>query len=130
MTEIWKPVPKYVQYGKQLNIWTGESQAEFGKTSIQVRAAGEINYATLPDNIALCQRVEGPPIRFLVSYTYLTEGKNREFATDLVEGDTDKEPAQVALEHIRSMISTEGVLLGVWPAGSLEYKNFGLGDWR
>jgi len=54
-------------------------------------------------------------MRLLVSYTYLTEGGNRQYACDIIDPQTNKLTlAEAAFIYVRTQVSSEAVILGVW----------------
>lgn len=61
-------------------------------------------------------------MRFIVSYTYLTEGGNRQYVTEVVDvprvGNIST-LEQHAFLYIRNEVSSGAVLLGAWPASTL-----------
>lgn len=58
--------------------------------------------------------------RIMVSYTYLTEGGNRQYGMDVLDVPTDYNLNDAAFLYVRHQISTEGVVLCWYPANSLK----------
>lgn len=57
--------------------------------------------------------------RMVVSFTYLSEGGNRRYRTEVIEYPNDYRDVEAALCYVRCDVSSEGVLLGFWPTSSL-----------